>query len=115
MYEPTPTGLRALRDWLDVPAPRQRIQEVVLRTFFGAYMSSHRLAEQLGEYRQQAEKLRAELLAIVEHLDAQGLDHSRALAQATARYGVLQAEATIAWTTETQVLLAPPQAQTGVR
>jgi DNA-binding PadR family transcriptional regulator len=113
VYEPTPDGLRALRDWLDVPAPRQRIQDVVLRTFFGAYMSSQRLAEQLAEYRQQAEKLRAELLTIVEHLDAKGPDHSRALAQATARYGVLQAEATIAWTTQTQALLEPPQHKPG--
>ncbi len=105
VYEATPDGLRELRDWLDVPAPRQRIQDVVLRSFFGAHMSSQRLSEQLAECRQQAEKLHAELSAIVEHLDAKGLDHSRALSQATARYGVLHAEATIAWTTETQALL----------
>jgi DNA-binding PadR family transcriptional regulator len=54
VYEPTPDGLRALRHWLDVPAPLQRIQDVVLRTFFGEHMSSQRLSEQFAEYRQQA-------------------------------------------------------------
>lgn len=105
VYGPTSDGLAALRDWLDAPTPRQRVQDVVLRTFFGAYMSPRRLAEHLQEHRQHAEKRHAELTAVVEQLDGRGVDHSRALARVTARYGVLQAQATIAWTVEAQALL----------
>lgn len=38
---------------------------------------------------------------------------SRAFGRASARYGVLQAEATIAWTREAQALLAQPPEEPG--
>ncbi len=47
----------------------------------------------------------AQLSQVIGHIEAKGLDRSRALGRATARYGLLQAEATIAWTKEVQALL----------
>ncbi|MBA3309518.1 MAG: PadR family transcriptional regulator [Nocardioidaceae bacterium] len=107
-YETTPAGIAALREWLDESPHRQRQRTqdaVMLKTFLGSYMSPDRLADQLRDYREQAEKLRAELLAVVEHLDAKGPTGPHRFGRATARYGVLQSEATIAWTEEAQTLL----------
>ncbi|MGI8625093.1 MAG: PadR family transcriptional regulator [Geodermatophilaceae bacterium] len=104
----TPSGVSALREWLDA-APqqlRQRSQHaMVLKTFLGSYMNPDRLAEQLRDHKEQAEKLRAELSAVVGHLDAKGPTGAHRFGRAAARHGVLQAEATIAWTEEVQSLL----------
>ncbi len=108
VYEATPAGLAALREWLDeTPQGQgQRSQHfMVLKSFLGSFMTPDRLADQLRDYREQAEKLRAELLAVIEHLDAMPSTESRRFGRATARYGVLQAEATIAWTEEVRALL----------
>jgi DNA-binding PadR family transcriptional regulator len=108
VYQTTPAGMAALREWLDA-APqqqRQRTQDaMVLKTFLGAFMSPDRLADQLRDHREQAENLRAKLSAVVGHLDAKGPAGPHRFGRATARYGVLQAEATIAWTEEVQALL----------
>ncbi|MGQ0837209.1 PadR family transcriptional regulator [Actinokineospora sp.] len=114
VYEPTTAGLAALRAWLDEPVARarQRTQDTVaLKTFFGAYMDPGRLADQLRQCRAEAEKLHAELTGVVEHLDAKGPTRSRAFGRAAARYGVLKAEATIAWTDEVRELLAVEEDQ----
>lgn len=115
VYEPTPAGMQALRDWLETPntgrtqrtgqRKGQRTQDIVLRTFLGSYMSQRRLGEQLQDYRVHAEHQHAALSAVMDRIDARGLDYPRALARATARYGVMQAEATIAWTKEVEALL----------
>jgi len=109
VYEPTADGLTALQAWLDdAPQQRQRGQELtVLMTFLGPFVSRERLADQLRICREQAERLHAELTAVVEHLEGkQEQTESHRFGQASARYGVLQAEATIAWTEEVQALLA---------
>ena len=65
------------------------------------------------DHKEQAEKLHAELSAVVGHLDAKGPTGPHRFGRAAARYGVLQAEATIAWTEEVQSLLQeqrPPKA-----
>ena len=114
VYEATPAGLAALRQWLD-SAPRQhrqRMQDpVVLRTFLGPHMSRDRLADQLRAHREQAETLCAELSDVVDHLDAKGPVGPHRFGRATARYGVLQAEATIAWTQEVQAMLREPKSR----
>ncbi|MGI8798378.1 MAG: PadR family transcriptional regulator [Pseudonocardia sp.] len=112
VYEPTAAGLQALQEWLDAPAgpQRKRTQDAaVLRTFLGTLMSQQRLVEQLEDYGTQAEKLHAELTGVIAHIDAKDPTRSRALGRATARYGVLQAEATIAWTKEVRALLEETQ------
>ncbi len=74
---------------------------MVLKTFLGAYMSPDRLAGQLRENRERAVERRAKLLAVLERIDSHGpVTASRRLSRASARYGVLQAEATITWTAE---------------
>jgi drug/metabolite transporter superfamily protein YnfA len=72
-------------------------------------MNPDRLADQLQEHRAQAETWRAALSAVVARLDAMDPTASRHFGRASARYGVLQAEATIAWTEEVQALLADQQ------
>ena len=108
VFEATEAGLAALREWLDGPTarPRQRTQDtIVLKTFLGAYMSQERLADQVRDWREQAEKVHAELTATIEHIDESEPDRARAFGRATARYGVLQAEATMAWAKEIGDLL----------
>lgn len=108
VYEPTSAGMTALREWLDAPAipQRQRTRDpLVLKTFLGSYMSPDRLVDQLRDHRDEAAALRAKLLGVVAHLDTMEPDASRRFGRATARYGVLQTEATLAWIEEVQALL----------
>jgi len=107
VYETTPAGMSALREWLDSAQPQRRRNQdlAVLKTFLGAYMDPDRLADQLADHREQAERLRAELVAVISHLDAAEPTSSRRFGRASARYCILQAEATIAWTEEVQALL----------
>lgn len=107
VYEPTPAGLDALRAWLDEPRlERTRTKNgVLLRIFFGGFMSPERTRAMLAQYRARAEQQRDELADIAEHLHAEGLTTGRLFGLATVRYGILQAEADIAWTDETEALL----------
>ncbi len=108
VYEITPAGMSALREWLDTapPQPRKRNQDLaVLKTFLGAYMNPDRLADQLRDYQRQAEELHAELSAVIAELDRSEPTASRRFGRASARQCVLQAEATMAWTREVQALL----------
>jgi len=108
VYEPTAAGMTALREWLDAPAipQRQRTRDpLVLKTFLGSYMSQERLADQLRAHREEAAKTRAQLFAVLERIDAQDSTPSRSFGRASARYGILHAEATIAWTEEVLPLL----------
>lgn len=103
VYEPTPAGMAALREWLEAPAitQKQRTRDpMVLKTFLGTYMSPERLAEQLKEHRDQAAQRRAKLLAVLARIDAQDPTPSRNYGRAAARYGILQAEAAMAWAEE---------------
>ncbi len=78
-------------------------------------MSSDRLAAQLREHRERAQRTREELSAVVGHLDDKAEPtESQRFGRASARYGVLQAEATIAWTEEVEAPLdAERAAQAG--
>lgn len=108
VYAPTPAGLTALREWLESPAmpQQQRTRDpVVLKTFLGSFMNPERLADQLRDHRDEAVARRAKLLTVVAHVDSLETSASRRFGRATARYGVLQAEATIAWTEEVQAVL----------
>jgi len=109
VYQPTPAGMTALREWLEAPAVPQKQRgrdPVVLKTFLGSFMSPERLAEQLRVHREGAAQTRAKLLTVVAHIDSLEPNASRRFGRATARYGVLQAEATMAWIQEVQELMA---------
>ena len=108
VYQTTSAGLAALRHWLDGTSHkrRQRTQDaVVLKTFLGSFMNPEHLADQLRDHREHAVMLHAELSAVIEHLDTKGPTGPHRFGRAAARYGVLQAEATIMWTDEVQELL----------
>ncbi len=114
VYEPTPAGLMALREWLEAPAitQKQRTRDpMVLKTFLGTYMSPERLAEQLKEHRDQAAQRRAKLLAVLDRIDAQDPTPSRNYGRAAARYGILQAEAAMAWAEEVLPLAESQRSQ----
>lgn len=104
VYEATADGLAALRAWLDAPAipQKQRTRDpVVLKTFLGAFMTPSRLADQLRDNAEEARQRRAKLRAVIGRIDSTEADTpSRRLSRASARYGILQAGATIAWTEE---------------
>ena len=111
VYEPTPAGLDALRAWLEDPRlkPTRTKNAVLLRTFFGAFTSPGRTRAVLAEYRARAEQQRQELAEIAQHLHTEGLTTGRLFGLATVRYGILQAEADIAWTQEAEALLEQVQ------
>jgi len=114
LYEATPAGIASLREWLAAPTRQQlprRKDPFVLKVFHGALMDPGQLAEQLHDYREQAQRLHAELSAVVAHVDALEPTASRRFGRATARYGVLQAEATIAWIEEIEAVLAAEREQ----
>jgi len=109
VYEPTPAGMTALREWLDAPAvpQKQRTRDpLVLKTFLGSFMNADRLADQLRGHRDEAAALQTKLLSVIAHIESLDDNASRRFGRATARYGLLQAEATIAWIEEVQALLA---------
>ncbi len=76
----------------------------MLKFFFGKFMTPERLASLLQEYRSDAEQRRGELLAIAGRLESQ-LTPERLFGPATIRHGILQAEAALAWTNETEKLI----------
>lgn len=106
VYEVTEAGLVALREWLDNQGfERLRSKNAaLLKFFFGKFMTPERLASLLQEYRSDAEQRRGELLAIAGRLESQ-LTPERLFGLATIRHGILQAEAALAWTNETEKLI----------
>jgi len=88
-----------------VPHKQRTRDPVVLKTFLGSFMRLDRLADQLRDHREQAAALRAKLLTVVAHIDSMEANAARRFGRASARYGVLRAEATIAWIDEVQTLL----------
>ena len=115
VYDITSAGTAALREWLEAGSgtqPQRTRDPLVLKTFLGSFMDPDRLAEQLDHHRGQTAELRAKLLAVIGHLDSMETNSSRRFGRASARYGVLQAEATIAWIQEVQALLEAEQGPT---
>lgn len=115
VYDITSAGMAALREWLEDGSgtqPQRTRDPLVLKAFLGSFMDPDRLAEQLDQHRGQAAELRAKLLAVIGHLDSMETNSSRRFGRASARYGVLQAEATIAWIQEVQALLEAEQGPT---
>ncbi len=113
VYDITAAGMTALREWLEAGSgtqPQRTRDPMVLKTFLGSFMDPDRLADQLDDHRGQAAELRAKLLAVIGHLDSMETNSSRRFGRASARYGVLQAEATLAWIQEVQALLEAGQA-----
>ncbi|MDQ3477478.1 MAG: PadR family transcriptional regulator [Actinomycetota bacterium] len=113
VHDITAAGMTALREWLEAGSgtqPQRTRDPMVLKTFLGSFMDPDRLADQLDDHRGQAAELRAKLLAVIGHLDSMETNSSRRFGRASARYGVLQAEATLAWIQEVQALLEAGQA-----
>jgi PadR family transcriptional regulator AphA len=95
-YELTAGGTRAVDAWVEAPGyPFERSRNGLLAKFFFAdRMSPEQRARLLGEYRAQADGQRRELEAVVERLA--GEDAYR-YGRATALFGLLNAEARVAW------------------
>ena len=109
VHDITAAGMTALREWLEAGSgtqPQRTRDPMVLKTFLGSFMSPDRLADQLRVHREQSATLRAKLLTVIAHIDSLEPNSSRRFGRSTARYGVLQAEATIAWIEEVQHVVA---------
>ena len=99
IYELTDSGRDALREWIDeapLDAGHGR-NLILLKLYFGEEASQDALLRQVGERREQAERLRSEL----EELDASGAGGSPFEA-ITRRWGLLYAEALLRWTEEAE-------------
>jgi DNA-binding PadR family transcriptional regulator len=104
VHEITEQGAETLAAWLEQPgssAERQR-NLFLVRVFFGARMSSERLARLLDDYEDAARSQQARLAQIVESL----ADRPRArFARATAMFGAAQAQARLHWLDQVRPLL----------
>lgn len=104
VYEISPAGTRELRRWLEEdPVAEERTRDLFLvRIFFGHRTSPARIEALLTEYETAARDRRDRLAAIAERLaDRPGSVFRRS----TARYGVHQEQAKLAWVTEVRPIL----------
>lgn len=116
VYRPTGAGLEALGAWLGtVGSERARTKnDYLMKIFLAAFMAPDRARAVLAEYRSRAERRRSELQAIDELLRSLESTASRRFSLATVRYGIIHAEAEIAWVDEAEELLAADLAGNGV-
>jgi PadR family transcriptional regulator, regulatory protein AphA len=100
VYRITARGREALRAWLDTPlgAPEPDRNPLLLKLFFGAEADPHALLEHVRARREEAEQLKAELVAI-DRAPRKGDDFFPRL---TRRYGHRYADAIIRWARETE-------------
>lgn len=100
IYAITDAGGDALRAWIDrapTDGPQGR-NLLLLKVFFGAFADPERLAEQVRERREEAERLRAEL----ERLHSAPGARDEPYQTLTRRYGLLYAEAVTRWAEEAE-------------
>jgi DNA-binding PadR family transcriptional regulator len=112
IYELTASGREALRDWVEeapLDAGHGR-NLILLKLYLGEGADTDALLRQVGERREHAERLHAEL----EELDASGADGSPFEA-ITRRWGLLYAEALLRWTEEAAASLTNARAAGGRR
>jgi DNA-binding PadR family transcriptional regulator len=104
VYEITPAGNDELRHWLEEEAvTEERARNLFLvRIFFGHRTSPARMQALLDEYEAGARARRDRLAAVAERLaDRPGSVFRRS----TARYGVHQEQAKLAWVAEVRPIL----------
>jgi DNA-binding PadR family transcriptional regulator len=95
LYRITAAGRAALADWLDRPVePEPGHSVLLLKLFFGEYGDPEAMLEHVRGRRRDAEKLKAELLAIEARTPKTDEDRYPAL---TRRYGLEYADALIRW------------------
>lgn len=112
IYELTASGREALREWVEeapLDAGHGR-NLILLKLYLGEGADPDALLRQVGERRENAERLHAEL----EELDASGADGSPFEA-ITRRWGLLYAEALLRWTEEAAASLTSARAAGGRR
>jgi PadR family transcriptional regulator AphA len=117
VYEITEEGRAVLETWLespDLPAPPSR-NGLLLKVFMARHARPEAIEAVLRVYRESVELKLTDLQAIVDQL----ADRPQArFGRLTARWGVLQAEASLAWLDEAEALVASERdtaTQTGGR
>ncbi len=95
-YELTAPGEQALDTWLQAPgySSERNRNGLLAKFFFAERMTQQQRINLLVEYRAHADTYRLELQAIVDKLE--GRNHA-AYGRATARYGLLHAQANVTW------------------
>jgi DNA-binding PadR family transcriptional regulator len=102
LYRLTPAGRRALRGWLDQPAPRTW-EELLLKVFFARFATSGALRPQLEDYRLKQTAELDEYQAIEREIAS---DPARRDGYRTLRYGIELMRCRLAWVDETLEELA---------
>jgi PadR family transcriptional regulator, regulatory protein AphA len=105
VYEITATGREALRTWVDaddIPGERRK-NGMLVKVYLARFGSPGTLSRLLADHRRQVEQNLADLRAIVEHLTPRP---EARYGRLTARYGVLAAEAQLAWLDEAEEFAA---------
>lgn len=105
VYEITEAGRAVLTTWLESPAvPSTRAKNgLLLKVFMARHARPVALEPTLRSYRESVQRERADLQAIVDQL----ADRPPAkFGRLTARWGVLHAEASLAWLDEAEALVA---------
>jgi DNA-binding PadR family transcriptional regulator len=100
LYEITPEGLEALREWLEeAPVELEPIKSVfLLKVFFGHLMGPAAVAAQVRDYRREMQTMLDQLRAIEAHIPEEPTTPYPFYAL---RYGIAYARATIGWCDET--------------
>jgi PadR family transcriptional regulator AphA len=103
IYELTDAGREALREWVeDAPLDAGHGRNLILlKLYLGEGADPDALLRQVGERRENAERLHAEL----EELDASG-EGGSPFEAITRRWGLIYAESLLRWTQEAERTLA---------
>lgn len=105
VYEISEAGRAALVEWVETPTlPARRSKNgFLLKVFMARHARPESIQPLLASFRQSVQLERDDLHAIVNQLA--GRPRAR-FGQLTARWGVLQAEASLAWLDEAETLLS---------
>jgi PadR family transcriptional regulator AphA len=99
LYRLTPEGRRALVSWLGrgpvEPDPERHL--LLLKLYFGELAGPEALIEQVRERREEVERFRAELELVDLNARARGADRDDLYSRLTRMYGLMWADAIIAW------------------
>jgi PadR family transcriptional regulator AphA len=106
IYQTTAAGQHALENWLAEPAPPTTSfrSGLLLKLFFAYRMQPNQVRALLDDYRRALQAQRDEFEALTAKLEATATPEARA-GRLIALYGLMTADAKLAWTSEADALI----------